>query len=123
MRSGEMTEIYGYKAACELLDHSDPPTAILCSSIIVAFGVRRAVQDLGLVVGRDISIVTHDDDICYLRNGDDVPIFTATRASVRSAGEVLAEGLIEHIESGSSEPFHHLHEAELIVGSSTGPAP
>ena len=123
MRSAEMTEIYGHQTACDMLDLDDPPTAILASSIISAVGVRRALENRGLKMGRDISVIAHDDELSYMRNGIDVPIFTATRSSVRHAGELAAEMLIGRINAPNDPPKTRLLEAELVVGSSTGPAP
>lgn len=121
MRAEEMTEIYGYQAVCEMMRLPDPPTAYLVSSMIPAIGIRRAIHDAGLVMGRDISVITHDDDLSYLRNGDDVPLFTATRSSVRDAGRLLAKILIEQISHPESPRQTKLLEAELTVGRSTGP--
>ncbi|WP_170473377.1 substrate-binding domain-containing protein [Ruegeria arenilitoris] len=121
LRSAEMTEIYGYQTACDILKLDDPPTAILASSIISAIGVRRALEESGLKMGRDISVIAHDDELSYMRNGQDVPIFTATRSSVRHAGELAAEMLIERINAPDDPPKSCLLEAELVVGNSTGP--
>lgn len=123
MRSGEMTEIFGYQSTRDMLDGPDAPTAILCSSLISALGVRRAIEERGLVMGKDVSVVTHDDVLSYLQNGNEVPIFTATRSSVREAGRRLAEMLIAKIADPTTPVPHMLLEAELMVGSSTGPAP
>ena len=122
VRHSEMTEVFGYKAASEMLTCPTPPTAILAASMISAIGVRRAVQDNGLVVGKDISILCHDDELSYLRNGQDVPIFTATRSSVRQAGRSVAQCLMDRIQNPHAPRTEILLEAELVVGSSTGPA-
>ncbi|MEP3278283.1 MAG: substrate-binding domain-containing protein, partial [Stappiaceae bacterium] len=118
----EMTEEFGFRTTLNMIDRADAPTAILTSSIIIALGVRRAIEERGLVMGRDISVITHDDRLSYLNNGGDVPIFTATRSSVRDAGSKLAQMLVQIIEQPDSEPVHTLLEAELTVGTSTGPA-
>ena len=123
MRSEEMTEVYGYRAAVGMLGLAVPPTAFLVSSLISALGVRRAIEEAGLKMGRDISIVTHDDVLSYLQNGSDVPIFTATRSSVRHAGRLVAEMLLERIAEPTLPPRQILLEADLMVGTSTGPAP
>lgn len=123
MRSGEMTEVFGYQSAREMLNSCDPPTAMLCASLICALGARRAIEERGLVMGKDISVITHDDVLSYLQNGSDVPIFTATRSSVREAGRRLAEILLDSIADAERPPQHTLLEAELMVGTSTGPAP
>ena len=119
----EMTEAYGYMVAKEMLLQRSPPTAILTASMISAIGVRRAVQELGLTLGKQVSIVTHDDELSYLNNGQQIPIFTATRSSVRKAGRIAAQMLIDRIESPNAPKAEVLLEAELVLGASTGPAP
>ncbi len=123
MHAGEMTELGGHRAACAMLDAADPPTAFLVSSIISGFGVRRAIEERGLRPGRDVSIIIHDDDLSYMKNGDDVPIYTATRSSVREAGRLAAEMLMAIIANPASAPLQRLLEADLIIGQTTGPAP
>ncbi|MBP9951351.1 MAG: substrate-binding domain-containing protein [Cypionkella sp.] len=123
MASAEMTEGNGYRIADVILDQPDPPTAFLVSSMIMAIGVRRAIERRGLVIGRDISVIIHDDELGYIRNGEDVPIFTATRSSVREAGRLAAAMLLETIADPNSAPKTMLLEAELIIGQSTGPVP
>lgn len=123
MHADEMTEQNGYTFAKEMLARPVPPTAFLVSSYILAIGVNRAVAAAGLQVGRDISIVTHDDDLSYLRNGDVIPTYTATRSSVRNAGRRCAEILLHCIQSGEQNTVQELWETELTLGLSTGPAP
>lgn len=123
MHSAEMTEGFGHRAAAEALALPEPPTAFLVASILIAIGVRRAIEESRLTMGRDISVVTYDDDLSYLRNGDDIPIFTAVRSSVREAGRLAAEMLLRSIADPSLPHLDRLLEAELTVGQSTGPAP
>ncbi|MEL6587106.1 MAG: substrate-binding domain-containing protein, partial [Pseudomonadota bacterium] len=121
MFSGEMSEQNGHAAALRMLSGADRPTAFLVSSLIMAIGVRRAVTDIGLNVGKDVSIVTHDDMLSYLGNGTDVPIFTATRSSVRAAGRRCAEILLSHITTPDQPPVQEIWESDLVLGASTGP--
>jgi LacI family transcriptional regulator len=123
MRHAEMTEPYGYRTAQELIQLPDPPTAYLASSMIVAYGLRRGLSDLGVTPGRDISIITHDDELSYLPNDGDVPMFTATRSSVREAGKRAAQMLLKLVASPESGPLTELMETSLVLGASTGPAP
>ncbi|GFE64245.1 LacI family DNA-binding transcriptional regulator [Litoreibacter roseus] len=123
MRSNEMTEPFGYKAGGEMLDQPNPPTAFIASSFVMALGVRRAIEERGLIMGRDVSVVCFDDDISYLPNGSDKPIFTALKSSVRAAGRRCAELLIAKINDEMPEEQHEQWEAELVIGPSTGPAP
>lgn len=123
MFSQEMTEGSGYRAARTMLDLPDPPTAFMASSMISGMGIRRALEERGLKMGRDVSVIIHDDDLSYMKNGEDVPIFTATRSSVRDAGRIAAELLLDLIAQPDAPPPTRLLEADLIIGQSTGPAP
>lgn len=123
MHTGQMTEDAGYTAANRMLAQPDAPTAFLCASLVSALGTRRAIEEQGLVMGRDVSIITHDDALSYLQNGGDTPIFTATRSSVRDAGRRLAEMLLHAIAQPDSPPQTELLKAELVIGQSTGAAP
>ncbi|PIE09299.1 MAG: LacI family transcriptional regulator [Rhodobacterales bacterium] len=122
-RSGEMNEHNGWRDAGEMLDRPAPPTAFVVSSLISAFGVRRAVQERGLRLGEDVSLITFDDDLSYLRDSADPPVFSVLRSSVSEAGELSADLLIQRIRSPKAPPLTRLLEAELIAGRSTGPVP
>lgn len=91
--------------------------------VLSGMGIRRAIEANRQVMGRDVSVLIFDDDLSYLRNGLDVAIFSATRSSVREAGRIAAEMLLQIIADPGSRPEHRLLEAELIFGQSTGPAP
>ena len=119
---GEMTESYGYAAARKMLATEKPPTAILSASFIPALGISRAIAESGRVIGRDVSLLTYDDDLSYLKNGDGQPIFAAVRSSVRDAGQIAAGLLLEQIATGRAAPRAHLLEVDLIDGPSIGPS-
>jgi len=123
MTTGEMTEDYGYRSAHVMLAGRYRPTAILVSSIISAIGVRRAIADRGWIMGREVSVITHDDMLSYLSNDGDEPVFTATRSSIKAAGARCAEILIGLIRTPDAPPVHELWPTELTLGRSTGPVP
>ncbi len=123
MFSGEMTEQFGFETAQCLMSGDAAPTGYVVSSMIVAIGVRRALEARRLRMGRDVSIVTYDDDLSYLRNGDTDPIFTATRSSVRAAGVLSGQMLLDMIAKQPADPPTLLLETELVIGGSSGPAP
>jgi LacI family transcriptional regulator len=123
MTSGEMSEVAGYRAARAMLAMPDPPTAFVAASMLSGMGVRRAVEGAGLKLGIDVSVIIFDDDLSYMKNGDDRPIFTAFRSSVREAGRLVAEMLLQRIADPDGAPVEQLLEAELVEGMSTGPAP
>ena len=123
MANDAMTESFGYLSAAAMLDGPDPPTAFLASSVIIAIGLRRAAQERDLRLGRDLSIICHDDELSYLNNDVGGPAFTATRSSIRAAGRRCAEILIELIRTPDQPPIQELWDVDLTVGLSTGPCP
>ncbi len=51
----------GSAAAQRILSSKPRPTAIVCANDVMAFGVKRYVEALGLEVGIDVAIVGYDD--------------------------------------------------------------
>lgn len=123
MASDAMTEGFGYLSASAMLDGPQPPTAFLASSVIIAIGIRRALGERGLRIGRDVSVICHDDVLSYLNNDVGGPAFSATRSSIRAAGRRCAEILIDLIRSPGRPPIQELWDVDLIIGQSTGPCP
>jgi LacI family transcriptional regulator len=121
MTSDQMSESAGFRAARSMLALSDPPTAFVAASMLSGMGIRRAVEGAGLKLVRDISVIIFDDDLSYMKNGDEQPIFTAMRSSVREAGRLVAEMLLDRIAHPEAGPVEQLLEAELVAGQSTGP--
>jgi LacI family transcriptional regulator, galactose operon repressor len=119
----EMLETNGYRRMKALLARDEVPTAVLTSSVLLAMGAWRAVLERGLVLGEDISIMTHDDKLSFLHDESAVPLFTAMRSSILKAGQRCAELVIDMIEHPERALPKELWECELVVGSSTGPAP
>lgn len=123
MRSGEMSEPFGHACTLEMLESATSPTAFIAASIVSALGIRRAVEERGLVLGRDVSVLCFDDQISYLPNGRTAPVFTAMRSSVGAAGQRCAELLIDQIKNPGQDLRTELWDAELVIGGSTGPCP
>ncbi|KAF0677499.1 LacI family DNA-binding transcriptional regulator [Profundibacterium mesophilum] len=119
----EMTEQFGYEAAMRMLEARRPPTAFIISSLVSAIGTRRACEALGLKPGRDISIISHDDDLSYFRHDGAQPYFTSVRSPIREHGTQAALMLLRAIETPQEAPLQTLIEAELIPGRSTAPPP
>ena len=61
----------GYRAVHSLLETDRPPTGIICLNDRLAFGAYQALQEHGLDIPRDMSVVSFDDDeiAAYLRPG------------------------------------------------------
>ncbi|PZO73660.1 MAG: transcriptional regulator [Mesorhizobium amorphae] len=102
VRSLAMTEENGFRAALDLLDRPERPTAILCSSLLMSLGVVRAAGERGLSIPHDLSLVAHDDVFPWLKPGNFPVALSTTESSIRQAGARVAERLAQRI-AGATE--------------------
>ncbi|KIT18177.1 substrate-binding domain-containing protein [Jannaschia aquimarina] len=120
VRDGPMSEGNGYAFARQML--RDGATAFAVASHLMALGVRRAVQEAGLTLGDDVSVVMFDDELSYLRNDGDPPPFTAIRSSVRAAGRRCAEVLLARVAGPDGALIGEVWDCDLVLGASSGPS-
>lgn len=118
-----MTDEHGHRAMQRFLARDRPPTAVLCSSTVIALGAVRAINMAGLRLGVDISLIAHDDVLPMLKPENFSVPLTTTRSSLRAAGSRIAARLISRILKNGEQPDQELWQTELIVRASTGPAP
>jgi LacI family transcriptional regulator len=119
-----MTDANGYKHMARILAGPVRPTAVLCASTVLALGAVRAISQAGLVLGRDISLIAHDDDLMLLKPENFIVPLTTTRSSLREAGRRIAERLIQTVAHPEAPTLPgELWIADLVVRASTGRAP
>jgi LacI family transcriptional regulator len=58
---GSLSEEHGEAATRDLLARAEPPTAIIAGGNQLLIGALRVIQEAGLELGRDLSLVTCDD--------------------------------------------------------------
>lgn len=114
-----MTEEHGYRNAAALLNLPDRPTAFLCASTLLTVGAQRRIREEGLTIGKDISIITHDDGLSSLKTENFSVALTVTRAPIRDAGEEIAKMIIELIGGQSIQNLQKVVPVDLIVRTST----
>jgi LacI family transcriptional regulator len=119
--NGNFTDELGFRFARSFLEQANPPTAFVAGSMMTVLGVYRAVRSLGLQIGRDISIVAHDDVFPYLTADNMAPSLSATRSSMRAAGTRCADLVLQLVAGRSPLEVHELWPVELILRESTGP--
>lgn len=123
-RYSVMTDEFGFRGMAELLRLPEPPTAVLCASTVLALGAVRAINQAGLKLGKDISLIAHDDVLPLLKPENFSIPLTTTRSSLRAAGNRIAQRLICQISGQQPPPpLHELWKADLVIRASTGPAP
>ncbi len=123
-RHSFMGDEQGYRGMKEILSGPDRPTAVLCASTVLALGAVRAMNELGLKLGVDVSLIAHDDELPLLKPENFSTPLTTTRSSLRAAGKRIGERLIAMInQTVPAPPAQELWKVELVVRASTGPAP
>ncbi|MFC7067862.1 substrate-binding domain-containing protein [Brucella rhizosphaerae] len=112
---GDFTDEIGYRLARKLLERDLRPTAFVAGSMMTALGIYRAARSFGLTIGKDISVIAHDDVISFLSADNMVPSLTATRSSMRAAGKRCADMLMDILDGKSPADIHELWPVELIL--------
>ena len=118
---GDMTEEFGHHITSQLLARTAKPTAIICSSLFLALGAVRMIYNHDLTLGREISLIAHDDVIPYLKPENFRTPITTTRSSIREAGKHIMMRLAARLEGKSQSPMQELWPVDLIVRDSIGP--
>lgn len=122
---GPANKDQGYTAALSLLSgrRGPAPTALICASTVVAAGVYRAAEDLGLAIPGDLSVIAHDDAVPQMRAVNFNPALTVTRSPLRDACVPLAEKMAALLSGTPPAALQTLNPVDLIARGSTGPAP
>ncbi|MFW5981783.1 MAG: LacI family DNA-binding transcriptional regulator [Halanaerobiaceae bacterium] len=96
--NGKYSEDGGYQAMKEVLDLKEKPTAIFCQSDGMAIGAMRALEDSGLEVPEDFSIIGFDDIEAsrYVK-----PALTTIAQNKEKMGACLADLLLNMIEKNN----------------------
>jgi DNA-binding LacI/PurR family transcriptional regulator len=123
----------GYTGAQTLLGLAPAPTGILCFSDAIAIGAVAAIQDAGLQVPADVSVVGFDDNPVARRSR---PALTTVRQDSQTKGRTAAGLLVtaidDHRTAGATardgpagrartkRARHLVLPTELVVRDSTG---
>jgi DNA-binding LacI/PurR family transcriptional regulator len=107
----------GYECAKQLLDLPNPPTAIYAMCDLSALGAYKAIQEKGLTVGKDISVLGFDD-IELAKHA--YPSLSTIRQDRQAIGKKLAETLNKSINNQKTQS-KVLIPTQLIARASTGP--
>lgn len=110
----------GVRAAQSLLDRPELPTAILCSNDLTAIGAMIALQDAGVRVPEDVSVVGFDDiDLAHITR----PALTTVNLPRERVGALAFEALQKMLRTKARPGAEYVVETQLQVRKSTAPAP
>ena len=115
VREGATTMTSGEALGAELLDLDAPPTAIVCALDLAALGVYRAAEARGLVIGRDLSVLSYDG---IPEAATASPPLTTYAVDTRAAGSRLAKMLFALIRGADPETLRETVPAHLIARGS-----
>jgi len=118
VREGTRLPHVARAVAAELLSLPERPTAIFAASDTQAIGVLEAARALGIAVPGELSVIGFDDIEVASYVG-----LTTVRQPLLESGRRGATLLLERLAQGSVEPLRELLPLELVVRTSTGPAP
>lgn len=114
---GDLTQKSGYQAAMRLLDSPQPPTAIVAFNDLMALGAMAALQEGGLVVGRDVA-VTGFDDIPMAEHSH--PPLTTVHQPIYQIGKTVCEMLVRLLRDQELVPRQVILAPKLMVRQSCG---
>lgn len=108
----------GYAFGQRLLSAGLPFSALFAFNDISAIGAMRALQEAGLRIPQDVSVIGFDDiSVAAFQS----PRLTTVRQPLREMGELAAVTLLERIAGGEEKP-EIVVKPELILRDSTAPS-
>lgn len=114
--SGGLTDTAGYRAAQEALEVD--PTALFVANDFGAMGAIAAVEEAGLDVPGDISVIGYDGiRLAGLRSVN----LTTVAQPLAELGRMAAKRLLERLDKPSRPAQHDRVSSRLIVRGTTGP--
>ncbi|MFH5834759.1 LacI family DNA-binding transcriptional regulator [Proteiniclasticum sp. C24MP] len=107
----------GYTAAKRMLESSSSnATAFFCANDLTAIGVIKALNEYGLLIPQDISVIGIDDiETAQLIS----PSLTTIQIPLEEMGKVAAKLLLDRMEEGNYLPMKIELPFNLIVRDST----
>jgi DNA-binding LacI/PurR family transcriptional regulator len=116
--SGAYTEDGGHRGALRLLGQQPVPTAIIAANDLAAIGALNAIEESGLSVPGDVSLVGYDNtSLAGLRHVS----LTTIHQPRAEMGQLALSALLERIDFGRSQPRHAVLPPSLVIRKTTAP--
>jgi len=113
---GNFSDLDAYRAIRRLLERGQSFTGVFAASDEMALGAIRALEDCGLRVPHDVSVIGYDD-LPFAKQS--VPSLSTVRQPIREIGHAAAMILLQYLDG---IPLHTVQiETHLMVRDSTAP--
>lgn len=115
---GDYTEQTALDVAATIFDGKSMPTAVFAPNDFAAIGLLQALDDRGLNVPDDVSVVGYDDT--WLAGLARIGL-TTVHQDPRGIGSTAVSLLLERLDGDRTSARHVVRKPELTIRSTTGP--
>lgn len=118
MKLGDWQIESGHREAKQLLTLNERPTAIFCANDHMAVGAMQAVEEFGLQIPQDVSIVGFDNiEICSFVS----PKLTTMEQSLDQMAIMAVQEVLRQIREGTEAVNHTNLEPRFVARESCAP--
>jgi LacI family transcriptional regulator len=113
---GGWSHVRAYELTQKALKLPEPPDAFFCASDVMAIGAIRAIQESGLRIPEDVSVIGFDDSAHATLMK---PSLTSVRQDCIGLGTAAVEAMLRMLDDPESPPPSIVLPVELIVRESS----
>lgn len=101
-------------AAQQVMNAKYPPTALVCSNDLMAFGAKSYLDEAGLRIPEDVALTGYDDDLTAAFLG-----ITSVRQPIDDIAQTLFDILLGEINEEPVSQRQVIFDPELVIRQST----
>ena len=117
--ASQTSELHAYVASRGFFTRDAVPTAVVAARDMLAQGVCHAVEEAGLRVGYDVSVIGFDN----VSWPDGQKFLTTFNEPCYEMGTAAVDMLLDRLYNGWRPPERRVLEAPLVLRRSVGPVP
>ncbi|WP_408010656.1 LacI family DNA-binding transcriptional regulator [Pseudalkalibacillus sp. A8] len=107
----------GRKAVSELMSLEDPPSALVVTDDLMALGVLRMLDDMGITVPDDVAVASFNNAmIAELAT----PALTSVEINIYELGYQAVDGLLKSLEKPDAQASRVKVDHQIIIRQSSG---